>query len=252
MWDNPRILNMAAGALVGIALLTLSVAALYLLWQSALFPVREIEIKTALRHTTRGEIEETTRGRMGGNFFAVSPDEIRLGLEKLPWVRRTSVRRVWPDRLEVGLEEHVALARWGDDALVNTYGERFHVRADSAQLLRAPELAALPLLVGTPGSEREVALRYLRFATLVAPLAAPVERVVLTQRFAWQLRLAGGLDIMLGRDADLAEERLRRFVAVYETTLKKMSRRHEYVDLRYPNGFALRMPELKGGRGTDG
>jgi cell division protein FtsQ len=51
---------------------------------------------------------------------------------------------------------------------------------------------------------------------------------------------------MLGRDADLAEERLRRFVGVYETTLKKMSRRHEYVDLRYPNGFALRVPESKG------
>lgn len=246
MWDNPRILNMAAGALVGIAVLALSFAALYLLWQSALFPVREIEIKTALKHTTRGEIEEATRGRIGGNFFAVSPDEIRLGLEKLPWVRRASVRRVWPDRLEVGLEEHAALARWGDDALLNTYGERFHGRADSSQLLRVAELAALPLLIGTPSSEPEVALRYLRFAALVAPLGAPVERVVLTQRFAWQLQLAGGLDIMLGRDADLAEERLRRFVGVYETTLKKMPRRHEYVDLRYPNGFALRVPELKG------
>jgi cell division protein FtsQ len=51
---------------------------------------------------------------------------------------------------------------------------------------------------------------------------------------------------MLGRDADLAEERLQRFVGAYQTTLKKMFRRHEYVDLRYPNGFALRVPESKG------
>jgi cell division protein FtsQ len=246
MWDNPRVLNMAAGTLVGLTVLALSLAGLYLLWQSAFFPLREIEIKTALKHTTRAEIEQATREHIGGNFFAVSPDEIRLGLEKLPWVRRASVRRVWPDRLEVGLEEHTALARWGEDALVNTYGERFDGRADPVRLSRLPELAALPLLIGTPGSEREVTLRYVRFAALVAPLGAPVERVVLTQRFAWQLRLAGGLDIMLGRDADLAEERLRRFVEVYETTLKKMSRRHEYVDLRYPNGFALRVPESKG------
>jgi cell division protein FtsQ len=245
MWGNPRILNMAAGTLVGVAVLALSFAGLYLLWQSTLFPLREIEITTALKHTTRVEIEEATRG-LGGNFFAVSPDEVRRDLEKLPWVRRASVRRVWPDRLEVGLEEHTALARWGNDALVNTYGEPFHGSAGSVQLSRGPELAALPLLIGTPGSEREVALRYMRFAALVAPLGAPVERLVLTQRFAWQLRLAGGLDLMLGRDADLAEERLRRFVGVYETTLKKMSRRHEYVDLRYPNGFALRVPESKG------
>jgi cell division protein FtsQ len=246
MWDNPRILNMAAGTLVGIAVLALSFAGLFRLWQSALFPVREIEVTTALKHTSRAEIEDATRGRLGGNFFAVSPDEIRLGLEKLPWVRRASVRRVWPDRLEVGLEEHTALARWGNDALVNTRGERFQGRADPAWLSRAPELAALPLLLGMPGSEREVALRYIRLAALVAPLGAPVERLVLTQRFAWQLRLAGGLDIMLGRDADLAEERLRRFVGAYETTLKKMPRRHEYVDLRYPNGFALRVRESKG------
>lgn len=246
MWDNPRILNLAAGSLVGIAVLALSAAGLFLLWQSALFPLREIEVKTVLTHTTRAEIEEATRGRTGGNFFAVSPDEIRLGLEKLPWVRRASVRRVWPDRLEVGLEEHVALARWGDGSLVNTYGERFRQGADSARFSSAPEFSALTQLIGTPGSEAEVAFRYLRFAELVAPLGAPVERVVLTQRLAWQLRLAGGPDIMLGRDADLAEERLRRFVGAYETTLKKTSRRHEYVDLRYPNGFALRVPESKG------
>jgi cell division protein FtsQ len=245
MWGNPRILNMAAGTLVGVAVLALSFAGLYLLWQSTLFPLREIEITTALKHTTRVEIEEATRG-LGGNFFAVSPDEIRRGLEKLPWIRRASVRRVWPDRLEVGLEEHTALARWGDAALVNTYGEAFHGSVGPAQRSSDPELAALPLLIGTPGFEREVALRYMRFAALVAPLGAPVERLVLTQRFAWQLRLAGGLDIMLGRDADLAEERLQRFVGAYETTLKKMFRRHEYVDLRYPNGFALRVPESKG------
>lgn len=246
MWDNPRVLNLAAGILVGIAALALSFAGLYLLWQSALFPLREIEITSALKHTTRVQIEEATRGHLGGNFFAVSTDEIRLGLEKLPWVRRASVRRVWPDRLEVILEEHEALARWGNDALVNTYGERFDGLADAARHSRGPELAALPLLIGTPGSEREVALRYTRFDALVAPLGAPVERLVLTQRFAWQLRLAGGLDIILGRDGDLAEERLRRFVGVYETTLKKISRRHEYVDLRYQNGFALRVPESKG------
>jgi cell division protein FtsQ len=244
MWGNPRTLNMAAGTLVGVAVLALSWAGLYLLWQSTLFPLREIEITTALKHTTRVEIEDATRG-LGGNFFAVSPDELRMTLEKLPWIRRASVRRVWPDRLEVGLEEHTALARWGNDALVNTYGEPFDGLAGPV-LSRTPEWAALPLLIGTPGSEREVALRYIRFAAVVVPLGAPVERLVLTQRFAWQLRLAGGLDIMLGRDADLAEDRLRRFVGVYEATLKKMSRRHEYVDLRYPNGFALRVPESKG------
>ena len=236
MWDNPRLLNLAAGVLVGLAALTFAAVAGRLLLRSELFPVREVAVTTALQKTARNELEAALLDRAGGNFFGVDLAEVRAGLERLPWIRRASVRRVWPDRLEVSLEEHVALARWGDDALVNTYGERFQARTDSA----------LPLFVAPAGTEHEVASRYARFVRLVAPLGTSVERVVLTPRFAWQLRLATGLNVMLGRDAEAAEERLRRFVAVYGQTLEKIPRRHEYVDLRYPNGFALRVPELKG------
>jgi cell division protein FtsQ len=198
--------------------------------------VTELEVKNALAKTTKQEIEAAARGRVGGNFFAVDPAGVRAALEQLPWVRRVSVRRTWPDRLEVTLEEHVALARWGDDALVNTYGERFSGRTEQA----------LPMFLGPAGTELEVARRYARFARLVAPLGAELERVVLTPRYAWQLRLASGLHIMLGRDADAGESRLQRFVDAYPATLGKIARRHEHVDLRYPNGFALRVPELKG------
>ena len=236
MWDNPRVLNMAAGALVGIALLAFALVGGFLLWRSPLFPVRELDVTTPLQHTTRAQIEEAARARISGNFFAVSLEDVRLGLEQLPWVRHASVRRVWPDRLEVEIEEHTAFARWGEDALVNTFGEKFLGRTDQP----------LPLFVGPAGTEREVAFRYGRFAAIVAPLGERLERVVLTQRLAWQLRLQGGLEIMLGRDADPAEDRLRRFVAVYPRTLGSIPRRHEYVDLRYPNGFALRMPDGKG------
>ena len=234
MWDNPRILNLAAGALVGIAAFVFAIAGLVLLVRSPLFPVREVEVATPLAHTTKAEIESAVRGRISGNFFSVSTDEVRQSLEKLPWVRGASVRRVWPDRLEVAIEEHVAYARWGDDALVNPQGERFFGKSADP----------LPQLVGPVGTEREVSYRYARFAAIVAPLGK-LERVVLTRRLAWQLRLAGGLDIMLGREGDMAEERLRRFVSVYDATLGKMPGKHDYVDLRYPNGFALRIPDSR-------
>jgi cell division protein FtsQ len=236
VWDNPRQLNLVAGALVGIAVLAFGVVLAQLLLRSPHLPVREIHLTTPLEKTSKREIERATRGRIAGNFFAVEPDEIRAGLQQLPWVRRVTVRRVWPDRLEIGIEEHVALARLGADALVNTYGERFVARTD----------ALLPVFVAPPGSESEVARRYVAFAALVEPLGARLERVVLTPRLAWQLRLASGLHIMLGRDADAAERRLRRFVAVHEPALKGIQQKHEYVDLRYPNGFAVRVAGLKG------
>ena len=240
MWDNPRILNMAAGALVGMALLAFAIAGAALLVRSPWFAVTRIDVTHALQKTTRAQIEAATRGRVGGNFFALAPAEVRAALEQLPWVRHASVRRVWPDRLEIELEEHVPLARWDDDALINTHGERFSAKfAD-----RSDE--PLPVFSGPAGAEHEVMQRYARFSGAIAPLGAKLERVVLTPRYAWELRLSSGLHIMLGRDGDVAEARLRAFVELYAGTLGSIARKHEHVDLRYPNGFALRMPGLKG------
>lgn len=236
VWDNPRRLNIVAGALVGVALLGFGAAGLTMLLRSSLFPVLELNVVSPMQNTTREEIEAAAHGRIGGNFFVVDLAELRSGIERLPWVRRVSLRRVWPARIDVVLEEHAALARWSDDELVNVQGERYRARTD----------AALPRFLAPSGSELEVAQRYRRFVEVLAPLDARLDRVVLTPRFAWELRLANGLTLMLGRDGDLAEQRLRRFVQVYDATLKKIILDHEYVDLRYPNGFALRVPELKG------
>jgi cell division protein FtsQ len=214
-------------------------AGVWALLRSELFPVRELAVVHRLEKTSAEDIERALRGRIAGNFFAVSTDEVRAALQSLPWVRRAAVRRVWPDRLEATLEEHVALARWGDDALVNTHGERFAGTSDDA----------LPLFVGPAGTEPELAYRHARFSEAVAPLGAAVERIVLTPRLAWQVRLSGGLDVMLGRDGDAGEARLRRFVAVHEQTLRTIERKHEYVDLRYPNGFALRLHAGQAGKG---
>jgi len=229
VWDNPRQLNMLAGFLVGLVLLAFTLAGLQLAMRSPLWPIREVTIQGELPHTMRSEIEAALYHRVSGNFFSVDVDGVRAALERLPWVRRAAVRRVWPDRLEATLEEHVALARWGDSALVNTYGERFVGGSKET----------LPRFSGPRGSESEVTRRYIRFREVVAPLGTDVQEIVLTPRLAWQLKLNNGVRLALGRDADAAEIRLQNFVEA------KGLARYDYVDLRYPNGFALRLPDGK-------
>jgi len=133
----------------------------------------------------------------------------------------------------------VALARWAESGLVNEQGERFPGRSD----------AALPLFAGPAGSEAELARRYRRFREILAPLHVAPERVMVFPRQAWLLRLESGMTIALGRDAadDPVEARLARLVAAYPDSLGRLARRVEHVDLRYPNGFALRLADAKGG-----
>jgi cell division protein FtsQ len=250
MWDNPRLLNLAANLLFGLVALLAAATALQQLLRSPLFPLKEIVVLGEPKNADREEITNALDG-IGGNFFAADLAAVRGRLEQVGWVRHVDARRVWPDRIEVRLEEHVAFARWGDSGMVNTFGEPFAASVDKEAL------ASLPLFAGPSGTEGELARRYRRFAELLAPLGAAPERVVLTPRHAWQLRIVaaqgGGLELELGRDgSEPVEARLARFVAAYPDSVGRLPRGaagaepRRHVDLRYPNGFALRVAGWKG------
>ena len=254
MWDNPRLLNLTANILIGMAAVLFASAALQALLRSPLFPLKEVVVRGELNNANREEIANALDG-IGGNFFSADLAAVRGRLELVGWVRQVDARRVWPDRIEVRLEEHVAFARWGDSGYVNTFGEPFVAEMDTEVQ------AELPLFAGPAGTEGELARRYRRFTELLAPLGvAPghgvLVSVVLTPRHAWRLRMAGGLELELGRDgAEPVEARLARFVTAYPDSIGRLPRSvagaaagavsPRHVDLRYPNGFALRVAGWK-------
>ena len=242
MWDNPDLLNGCANALYTLAAAALLYAGVHAAIHSPLLPLRHLALHGDLAHITREQAEGAALAGAAGTFFSVDLDAVRRAFEALPWVRKVEVRRLWPDRIEVAIEEHAALARWGSDTraqrLVNTYGEVFQGELPDA--IRVPQFA------GPAGSAEEVARRYGAFRQALAPLDLEPRQVLLSPRYAWQVRLSNGLTLELGRD-QLKEpvlERLSRFVAYYAQTLGGLNRRLDYVDLRYSNGFALRVPEI--------
>jgi cell division protein FtsQ len=134
----------------------------------------------------------------------------------------------------VAIVEHVPLARWGSSALVNTHGEVFAAAYDGK----------LPIFNGPSGTSKEIAIQYDFFRRQLASVDAKPVMVQMTPRRAWQVRLENGPTIELGRE-DL-EARLARYIHVHARTVGALKRRVDYVDLRYANGFAVRIPELKG------
>jgi cell division protein FtsQ len=233
MWDKPEVLNAIASALFAAALLLAAYAAVHYVMRLPAFPLREVGIRGELAHVTLDQIEGIVKREVAGNFFTLDLTQTRAAFEKLPWVRKADTRRQWPDRLEVALEEHVALARWGSAALVNLQGEVFTAAYDGK----------LPLFVGPQDSVKEIALRYGHFQHSLAAIGQVPVQVQVSPRRAWQIRLDTGLVIELGREH--IESRLERFIAVYDRTIHSLQRKLDYVDLRYPNGFAVRIPELK-------
>jgi len=239
VWNNPRLANAAATLLYAGALGLLGYGAVRFAAESPAFPLRTLLVVGEIRHVSRSDIVNALQGRVTAGFFNVDLESIRARLENIPWVRRADLRRGWPDRLEVRIEEHVAIARWQarEPRLVNTHGELFAGRVK----------AALPVFSGPAGSETEIALLYTSFRELLAPLELEPTRVSLSARLAWQVGLSNGLTVQLGRDTDKdrVKDRFAKFVAAYPQTVRMLPRDPDYIDLRYPNGFALRIPDSR-------
>ncbi|RIX40992.1 MAG: cell division protein FtsQ [Rhodocyclales bacterium GT-UBC] len=239
MWNKPHLLNALADLLMLVASAALLAAAAVWLVRVPSLPVRQVVFAEPLAHTRRLEIEQVLPAAIKGNFFSLNLDTVRATLGGLPWVRKVDVRRIWPARLEVRIEEHRPLARWGEGRgeLVNSYGEVF------AALLPEAEQAALPLLYGPPGTAPEVLKRYGELVATFRSVNEKPVQVTLSPRLAWQLKLENGMLVDMGREQPKAPVgvRLQRFIEVYPETVAKRAIRPTVVDLRYPNGFAVRV-----------
>ncbi len=232
MWDRPEVLNAIANALFGVAFLAIFYAAFVFAVHLPVFPLREVRITAQPAQVQRADIEAVVRRELRGNFFTLDLARARRGFESITWVRKADVRRQWPDRLDVTLEEHVPLARWGTIGLVNTQGEVFDALYEGK----------LPVFNGPSGAAKEMAIQYAYFRRTLERIGREPVQVNVTARRAWSIRLDGGTALELGR-ADI-EGRLARFVQNHAQAASLLGRRMEYVDLRYANGFAVRVPEL--------
>lgn len=232
MWDKPAALNILADLLFVAALLGLLYGGVSHAVRQPVFAVDQVRVVTPLTHVTPQQIEAIVRREVHGTLFTLQLGSARAAFEKLPWVRRADVRRQWPGGLEVALTEHVPLARWGKEALVNVHGEVFEAAFDGA----------LPVFSGPDGASKEMTIQYDHFRRNLAAIGKTPEEINVSPRRAWQLRLDDGLTLDLGREH--VEARLRRFVGTYPRTIARMTYPVDHVDLRYANGFAVRVPGL--------
>jgi cell division protein FtsQ len=239
MWDDPRQMNALAAivALIGAGALVWALGAW--LVRQPVFAFREVVVEGPLTRASAPHLEAVIRDELAGTFFTMNLERARASLARVPWVRAVALRRQWPQRLLVTVEEQVPLARWNDTALVNVQGEVF----------AASYNGELPAFAGPDGRSGEVTSRFREWSAALQPIALAVQRIALSPRGGWMLQARSGdgpLEIELGREEPAA--RLQRFIATHGRTLRVLARAGrpiDHVDLRHRNGFAARVPGFK-------
>ena len=239
MWNDYKKLNVASNTLIALVILVASAGIGMRIIHLPIFQLKAIDVVSAnegkdlLQNVTRRQIERIVQNEISGNFLTVDLVAVRQAFLALHWVRDMTIKREWPNRLHIELEEHTALARWGSDALVNTHGEVFHAEVEHV----------LPIFFSSiDESAQEMTKRYKRFSQLLAPLKQYVAEINLSARHAWQIRLKVGTVLELGREK--VEARLTRYVSVYDRSIAYLNQQEPlaYMDLRYANGMAIRLP----------
>lgn len=226
LWLNRLLILLGAGVV-----LTAAVKA-FITVQS--LPVQRISVTGELEHTQAQAVQDMVQPGLVGGFLNADLQQIRRQLEGLPWIYEASVRRKWPNALEIHVVEELPIARWGQDGFLNHEGGVFH--SD-----KAGDWDALPRLQGPKGSAKSLVEKYQRLVEILAPLNLAVAQLAVDERGQLEAVLEGGMQLSLGGDDFL--ERMRRFTGIYRTELAARQAEVARVDLRYESGVAVAFKE---------
>ena len=192
--------------------------------------IEYVKIEGNLGNVTEDEIKEAVLGFTNHSMVALNLVQVKKELEKNPWIKSVSVRREWPATLIVNVSEQVAIARWGDDKLLNQDGEIFEPDAVLDQ-------TQLPYLKGPRDTEQAVMQQYQKFTQLLYPLGLKVAELDLNSRGAWQLKLENGVVIKVGKNKVM--EKMRRLVTFMDDYFIDQMVNIDSIDLRYSNGISV-------------
>jgi cell division protein FtsQ len=193
-------------------------------------PIEHVRIEGAFEHLKQQDIRQQLAPVLQQGYFSIDLDDVRKALLSMPWVQDASIRRQWPSGLSIRIEEKHAVAYWGDNELLSDRGELFAPAALDASM-------ALPKLQGPDTRHQKVWHVLVNLQQQLAAIDMQVVRLKLDKRRSWSMKLSNGIELHLGRKQ--TERRLQRFVSVFSMHNAPDLSTVEYIDLRYPNGFAM-------------
>ncbi len=211
----------------GLAILTLGSVVLYRYIDR---PLTRIFVDSPYQRVTQSEIEVLVGDLSNGGFISLDLVSLRERLEAHPWIASASVRRQWPDRLQLEIVEEVPIARWRDSGFLNRSGAALNATDNSS-------LDSLPLLAGPEGGARQVMSEFRDVSELMFAQGLKVMAFSVDEHGVRSLRLNTGHDVVLGRGDVITK--VRRFLTIWQGELASRQEEIQAIDARYNNGVAV-------------
>lgn len=195
------------------------------------FPIKSVKVASRFEHIDESQLKNIIAPLVIHGFFNVSTNELRQQLLHLPWIAVVNIERVWPNKLSIQITEQQAVAKWGDDKLLNADGKIFAPPSNTFP-------AHLPILIASDDQQELVWQYFQGCKQVLQGSGVSINLLELNARGALHMVLNNGIEVQLGR-TELVP-RLQRLVAVYPKLMADKQGHVQNIDLRYENGLAVR------------
>ena len=229
--ENRAVVHFLLSGAAGVLVLALVVWGVLEIQAADTLPIRNVEVRSEFNKVTEKQIQSVIARNQLNGFFSTDVDLITNEMREIPWLEMVTIRRVWPDTLQLTVTEKKAIAHWNNSALLAVDGTIF-----SPEIKTYPQ--DLPKLTGPKGTEANLLKNYISMAASLQVLNLQIKELIMDERRAWSMKLDDGTILNLGRKQ--TNERLQRFVKIYKGLAVANKEKAAIVDLRYTNGFAIR------------
>jgi len=206
------------------------------------FSIKSITVRGNVTHSNPVTLRANVMPQLTGNFFTLNLLQARQAFEQIPWIRSALVRREFPNRLSVTLDEFQPAALWGgegDGKFLSVEGTIFEVNADEV------DSEALPILKGPEAQAHTVLEMYKFLKPRMDKMDMSLNKLELSQRGSWSAQLESGATLELGHGTQQEiGDRLQLFFKTVTQITSRYGRTANSLlsaDLRYENGYALRL-----------
>ena len=198
--------------------------------KTASLPIKYVRTEGEFQYLSKDDVKDILQPLVVTSFFDADMQAIHSAVSTLPWVDAVTVKRIWPDAIDIKVHEKQPFARWGKGALITESGVIFmpnnNILIQNLITVIGPELQQVKVLEIMKGIK-----------TALDDHSMELAEFNVSDRWAWKIKLVTGMEILLGQDEQL--KKLKRFLRTLTVLTQGQLDAMAVVDLRYPNGYAV-------------
>lgn len=193
-------------------------------------PIKSIHVSSNIVRVSKIEISEIVQRYEMTGFFTVNLSDFERDLNNLDWIYKANIKRQWPYKLVIEIEEQTPIFRWNQKHLLNKYGQVFSARSSES-------FAHRPDIRGESGRALYLASLYQEYNHQFAELGIAINALHEDARYDKVMTLSNGVRINMGR-GDVAQQMQHclRTLALLSTQERSAI---ATIDLRHSNGLAI-------------